>query len=100
MVQKLEPYQQAAILWNRIEKSDVSMYCLVECLGLWLNDDIDALQKVCEEVLKEHPNVVEDYYNGKKQAINSLIGKVMSASTENFNGKDIRNKLIEIVEKR
>ncbi|HDD36212.1 MAG TPA: Asp-tRNA(Asn)/Glu-tRNA(Gln) amidotransferase GatCAB subunit B, partial [Archaeoglobus veneficus] len=37
----------------------------------------DEIEKICKEVIEENPKAVEDYKNGKKQALNFLVGQVM-----------------------
>ncbi|RLI79100.1 Asp-tRNA(Asn)/Glu-tRNA(Gln) amidotransferase GatCAB subunit B [Archaeoglobales archaeon] len=37
----------------------------------------DEIEEICKEVIKENPKAVEDYKNGKKQALNFLVGQVM-----------------------
>lgn len=35
------------------------------------------IEKVCKEAIEENPKAVQDYYSGKKQALNFLVGQVM-----------------------
>jgi len=42
--------------------------------------DTGALDAIVQQVLAEHPKSVEDYRNGRTQAIGFLVGQVMKAS--------------------
>ncbi len=35
------------------------------------------IEKFCKEAIEENPKAVQDYYSGKKQALNFLVGQVM-----------------------
>uniref|UniRef100_A0A7J2TJH3 Aspartyl/glutamyl-tRNA(Asn/Gln) amidotransferase subunit B n=1 Tax=Archaeoglobus fulgidus TaxID=2234 RepID=A0A7J2TJH3_ARCFL len=35
------------------------------------------IEKFCREAIEENPKAVQDYYSGKKQALNFLVGQVM-----------------------
>ena len=37
----------------------------------------DELKGMCEEVISENPQAVEDYNNGEKKAIQFLVGQIM-----------------------
>ncbi len=37
----------------------------------------DEIVKFCKEAIEENPKAVQDYLNGKKQALNYLVGQVM-----------------------
>lgn len=52
----------------------------IEEHGLKMDDDEDGLKAVIEKVLEENPQSVEDYKNGKKQAMGYLVGQTMKAS--------------------
>lgn len=42
--------------------------------------DTEAIEKIVDEVLKENPQSVADYKNGKEKAFGFLVGQVMKAS--------------------
>ncbi|MEM2403158.1 MAG: Asp-tRNA(Asn)/Glu-tRNA(Gln) amidotransferase GatCAB subunit B, partial [Archaeoglobaceae archaeon] len=35
------------------------------------------IERFCREAIEENPKAVQDYYSGKKQALNFLVGQVM-----------------------
>ncbi|MCS7118892.1 MAG: Asp-tRNA(Asn)/Glu-tRNA(Gln) amidotransferase subunit GatB [Archaeoglobaceae archaeon] len=37
----------------------------------------NEIEEFCKEVIEKNPKAVQDYYNGKKQALNFLVGQVM-----------------------
>lgn len=58
---------------------DIDPEKYVEEKGLKTVNDEGALRKVVEEVLKNNPQSVEDYHNGKEKAIGFLVGQTMRA---------------------
>ncbi len=50
---------------------------IAEEMGLTGVVDEDIVLKAVKQVVKENPNAVSDYYEGKKNAMNFLIGQVM-----------------------
>jgi aspartyl-tRNA(Asn)/glutamyl-tRNA(Gln) amidotransferase subunit B len=53
---------------------------IVKEKGLLQIADEDELTKIVEQVMADNPGPVEDYRNGKKQAMGFLIGQVMKAT--------------------
>ena len=49
----------------------------VEENGLKAVSDDGALREVVQKVIKENPQPVEDYHNGKKKAAGFLVGQIM-----------------------
>jgi aspartyl-tRNA(Asn)/glutamyl-tRNA(Gln) amidotransferase subunit B len=56
---------------------------------------VGELETLCKEVVKKNPGPVEDYRNGKEEALNFLVGQVMRASK----GKAKPQELKEIFRK-
>jgi aspartyl-tRNA(Asn)/glutamyl-tRNA(Gln) amidotransferase subunit B len=50
---------------------------IVEELGLVKITKNDVLEKAVEEAIKENKNAVDDYLNGKEEALNFVVGQVM-----------------------
>jgi len=48
--------------------------------GLVAIKEEEKIREICEEVIEKNPKAVQDYFNGKKQAINFLVGQVMKAT--------------------
>ena len=59
------------------EDMDPAVY--VEEKGLCMVQDEGALRTTIEEIVKNNPQSVEDYKNGKKKAIGFLVGQTMKA---------------------
>ena len=68
----------------------------IKALGI-TSVDSSELEGLCRELLTENPHVVEDYRNGKQQAIGSLIGQAKKRNP-NANPKTVRELLLQIVE--
>ncbi len=47
--------------------------------GLKTVNDAGELQAVVEQVIRDNPQSVEDYHNGKEKAIGFLVGQTMKA---------------------
>ena len=47
--------------------------------GLKSDNDEDALRATIEQIVKDNPQSVEDYHNGKEKAIGFLVGQTMKA---------------------
>lgn len=57
----------------------------------------DAIDSLCLELLEANPNIVDDYRNGKKQAVGSLIGQAKKKNP-NANPKQVRETLLRLLE--
>lgn len=55
--------------------------------------DKDYISKICDEVINENKNVVEEFLAGKEKAIDAIIGKVMKKTKGKSNPK-IVNELL------
>lgn len=55
--------------------------------GLKQVDDVDALSVVCDEVIAENPEIIEQIKNGKETAIQFLMGQVMRKTQGSANPK-------------
>ncbi|MTI80132.1 MAG: Asp-tRNA(Asn)/Glu-tRNA(Gln) amidotransferase subunit GatB [Firmicutes bacterium] len=67
---------------------------IVEEKGLVQISDQGELEKIIEEVIVSNPKSVEDYNNGKKQAIGFLVGQTMKATKGKANPGMV-NKLLK-----
>jgi aspartyl-tRNA(Asn)/glutamyl-tRNA(Gln) amidotransferase subunit B len=56
-----------------------------------------GLDAVIEEVIKEHPQAVEDYRNGRKEALNFLVGQVMRKTRGRVDPGEVNRRLGEIL---
>jgi aspartyl-tRNA(Asn)/glutamyl-tRNA(Gln) amidotransferase subunit B len=57
--------------------------------------DEETINKVIQEILKENSRAVNDYKNGKKQAISYLIGQIMRKTKGQINPEILKNNLLE-----
>jgi len=73
------------ILENLAEKPfDVNKYVKKHKLGAI--SGVEELEKICKDVIKQHEKVVNDYKNGRKEALNFLVGQVMITNIEEKEG--------------
>jgi len=64
-------------VFDRIVESGESAKAVVEKLGLSQISDADELAAIVGEVLREHPDAVENFRKGKESALKFLLGQVM-----------------------
>ena len=63
--------------------------------GLAQVNDEDEIKKIVEEVLNQNQKSIEDYKNGKTNALGFLVGQVMKASKGKANPQIINKLIIE-----
>ena len=68
----------------------------VQKLGIESVDDSE-IESLCRELLAANPQVADDYRDGKKQAIGSLIGQARKKNA-NANPGTVRETLIRLIE--
>lgn len=73
---------------------DVDPDKYIEENGLKQVNDEGALKAAIEKVIADNPQSVEDYRNGKKQAIGYLVGQTMKAMQGKANPGMV-NKLLQ-----
>ena len=66
-------------VFELVFKEDIDPRAYVEEKGLKTVNDEGALRSTIEEVVKNNPQSVEDYHNGKQKAIGFLVGQTMKA---------------------
>ncbi len=57
----------------------------------------DLVTAAVEEVISENPDAVEDYQNGKQEAVNFLMGQVMKKTKGRADAKEVRKMIIQRV---
>ena len=55
----------------------------------------DLVTAAVEEVISENPDAVEDYQNGKHEAVNFLMGQVMKKTKGRADAKEVRKMIIQ-----
>ncbi len=61
--------------------------------------DEEAIEKIVQQVIKQHPKPVEDYKKGKENALQFLIGQVMKESKGRVNPDKAREILKSLLKK-
>jgi aspartyl-tRNA(Asn)/glutamyl-tRNA(Gln) amidotransferase subunit B len=72
---------------------------IIDRLGLWQMSDTADLENIVSRILKENPQAVEDYKNGKETSLQFLTGQVMKDTRGKANPKiaqEIIKKLLKI----
>ncbi len=78
MMQSKEITQKTAKkIMEILVKNPKSPKEIVKELGLSRIADKESLEKIVEEAINENKKAVEDYLNGKKEALNFIVGAVM-----------------------
>ncbi len=81
-------------LWEE----DQDPEALAEREGLWQQSDEGVLRPLVEQALMENEKSVSDYKNGKRQAIQPLIGQVLKKTAGKGNPVVIRRLLEELLQ--
>ena len=81
-------------LWEEDQDPEV----LAEREGLWQQSDEGVLRPLVEQALMENEKSVSDYKNGKRQAIQPLIGQVLKKTAGKGNPVVIRRLLEELLQ--
>ena len=78
-------------------KEDIDPDQYVEEKGLKTVNDEGALRATIEQIVKDNPQSVEDYHNGKEKAIGFLVGQTMKAMKGKANPGMVNKILKEIL---
>ena len=65
------------LLW---EDPDKNVDTLIDALGLKQVSDVSAILPMIDEIIKNNPEMVEQFKLGKDKAFNALVGQVMKIS--------------------
>ena len=84
-------------VFEEIFKNDIDPDKYVEEKGLKTVNDEGELRSVIEQVIKDNPQSVEDYHNGKKKAIGFLVGQTMKAMKGKANPAMVNQILQELL---
>jgi len=71
---------------------------IVEKKGLEQIEDEDELKKIIENILKENPDSVEKYRNGKKKLLGFFVGQVMKETKGKANPQKTNEIIKELLE--
>lgn len=92
--------KQAKDVFSRIVESDESPIDVANMLGLVQMSDENAIRELVFEALKENPQSIEDYKNGKDRAVGFLVGQVMKKSHGKANPAMTSKMIVEELKKR
>ncbi len=84
-------------VFEEIFKNDIDPDQYVEEKGLKTVNDEGALRATIEQVIKDNPQSVEDYHNGKEKAIGFLVGQTMKAMKGKANPGMVNQILKELL---
>ena len=84
-------------VFEEVFKKDIDPNQYVEEKGLKTVNDEGAIRATIEQVMKENPQSVEDYRNGKEKAIGFLVGQTMKAMKGKANPGMVNKILKELL---
>ena len=70
---------------------------IAEKHNLFQQSDEGALQKMVEEIVAQHPNVVQEYKEGKEQALQFFVGQMMKQTKGSANPQKVQEILKKIL---
>ncbi|SJZ41051.1 Asp-tRNA(Asn)/Glu-tRNA(Gln) amidotransferase subunit GatB [Garciella nitratireducens] len=83
-------------VFEELISTDKSPEEIIKEKGLTQISDSGELEKMVSEILTQNPQAIQDYKNGKKQAIGFLVGQVMRVSKGKANPQSTK----DIIEKK
>lgn len=92
--------KQAKDVFAVIVENDASPIDVANELGLVQMSDEGAIFELILEVLKEHPQSIEDYKNGKDRALGFLVGQVMKKSRGKANPAMTSKMILDELKKK
>lgn len=84
-------------VFEEVFKNDIDPDAYVEEKGLKTVNDEGALRATVEQVIKDNPQSVEDYRNGKEKAIGFLVGQTMKVMKGKANPGMVNKLLKELL---
>ena len=84
-------------VFEQMFAEDIDPEKYVEEHGLKTVNDEGALRSTIEQVIKDNPQSVEDYHNGKEKAIGFLVGQTMKAMKGKANPGMVNQILKELL---
>ena len=82
-------------VFDEIWDQDKSVDDVIEQLGLKQISNVDEIENILNQVLKDNDIMVQEYKSGKDKAFNALIGQVMKASKGKANPGQVSQLLKE-----
>lgn len=84
---------------NDILEQNLSLKEILKQKNISLEKDLTLLEEIIKNVLKENEKSVNDYKNGKDNALKYLMGMVMKQTKGTYNPKDVNQTLISLLSK-
>ena len=84
-------------VFEEVFKQNIDPDRYVEEHGLKTVNDEGALRETIEQIIRDNPQSVEDYHNGKKKAIGFLVGQTMKAMKGKANPGMVNEILVELL---
>lgn len=84
---------------NDILEQDLYLKEILKQKNISLEKDLTLLEEIIKNVLKENEKSVNDYKNGKDNALKYLMGMVMKQTKGTYNPKDVNQTLISLLSK-
>ncbi len=81
-------------IFEEVMTNNIDPRKFVQEKGLGQLSNTGELEEICEKVLQENQNIVEDYTRGKEKAFGALVGKVM-AITKGKANPSIVNEILK-----
>ena len=86
-------------IFQEMEKNNISASDALDNLGLNQINDENYIEEIIKTVLEENEKAVEDFKNGKKNAVGFLIGQCMIKSKGKLNPQILNSMIYKIIEK-
>ena len=86
-------------VFDEIWDQDKSVDDVIEQLGLKQISNVDEIENILNQVLKDNDMMVQEYKSGKDKAFNALIGQVMKASKGKANPGQVSQLLQRKIKK-
>lgn len=77
--------------------TDKTPHELIEEKGLSQISSTDELEEIIRNILKDNPQAIEDYKNGKQKAVGYLMGQIMKVSKGKANPQSAKNILEKLI---
>ncbi len=77
--------------------SDESPVSIAEKNGMFQSNDTGPIEEIAKKLIEENPSVVEDYKNGKENALMFFVGRIMKESKGSANPSVVKEVLIKLL---
>jgi aspartyl-tRNA(Asn)/glutamyl-tRNA(Gln) amidotransferase subunit B len=77
--------------------SDESPVSIAEKNGMFQSNDTGPIEEIAKKLIEENPSVVEDYKNGKENALMFFVGRIMKESKGSANPSIVKEVLIKLL---